>query len=131
MQDAGQATGAGISRGCSAKATNSRQRPMPLRMRIRHNAPDLPEPIFENMQMVAYDLWNYESARDRFRRGGARAASGCPDSHSETDAELQYSIVLVACPDIYNNLHKLYSAVTDKYPSRHDAASGTDRCRGC
>ena len=40
-------------------------------------------------------------------------AAGTP--FSATDSELQYSIVLVAYPDTYNNLHKIYSGVTDKY----------------
>jgi len=31
------------------------------------------------------------------------------------DAMAQYTITLVARTDIYDNLHKLYSAVTDKY----------------
>jgi hypothetical protein len=35
--------------------------------------------------------------------------------HAGADSELQYSILLVADPDIYNNLHKLYVGITDKY----------------
>jgi hypothetical protein len=40
-------------------------------------------------------------------------SAGTP--HSAIDSDLQYSILLVANPDIYSNLHKLYLAVTDKY----------------
>jgi hypothetical protein len=36
------------------------------------------------------------------------------DPQSVADAETQYSIVVVARTDIYNNLHKLFLAVTDK-----------------
>jgi hypothetical protein len=36
------------------------------------------------------------------------APSGSPEA-------LQYSVLIVAYPDIYNNLHKLYAGVTDKY----------------
>ncbi len=36
-------------------------------------------------------------------------------AHSEVNSDLQYSIMLVAYPDIYNNLHKLYVGVTDKF----------------
>jgi len=35
--------------------------------------------------------------------------------HSATDTDLQYSMMLVARTDIYNNLHKLYVGITDKY----------------
>jgi len=34
---------------------------------------------------------------------------------SQADSEMQYSIVLVAYPDIYHNLHKLFVSVTDKF----------------
>jgi hypothetical protein len=36
------------------------------------------------------------------------------DPQALADAETQYSIVVVARTDIYNNLHKLFLAVTDK-----------------
>ncbi len=72
------------------------------------------EPILENVQMVAYDLWTNNQpvillAADAHMPpppGGAPQAA---------DAQLQYSIMLVARTDIYNNLHKLYVGVTDKY----------------
>jgi hypothetical protein len=77
--------------------------------------PKLPDPILENMQMVAYDLWNSNqpvlilSAQAHMPAGAANAAS------SPTDADLTYSIVLIAYPDIYHNLHKIYSGITDKF----------------
>jgi hypothetical protein len=40
-------------------------------------------------------------------------AAGSP--HADVDAELRYSILLVVYPDIYNNLHKVYAGVTDKF----------------
>jgi hypothetical protein len=36
-------------------------------------------------------------------------------AESEVQSELQYSICLAAYPDIYNNLHKLYSGITDRF----------------
>jgi len=75
-------------------------------------APKPPEPELENMQMVAYDLWNSNqpvlvlSAKAKMPPSAGGAAS-------ESDPE--YSIVLVAYPDIYHNLHKQFVAVTDKY----------------
>jgi hypothetical protein len=73
------------------------------------------EPIFDDFKMIAYDLWNSNqpiivvSAQAHLPPPPA----GAP--HSDTDTDLQYSIMLVAYPDIYNNLHKLYSGVTDKF----------------
>jgi hypothetical protein len=40
------------------------------------------------------------------------AAAGSSQGQS---GDLQYSILLVAYPDIYHDLHKIYAAVTDKY----------------
>jgi len=70
-----------------------------------------PEPVFGTVQMIAYDLWTNNqpvvvfSAEAHVPPGPA----GAPGSA----ADLQYSIVLVTYPDIYNNLHKLYVGVTD------------------
>ena len=75
-------------------------------------APKPPEPELENMQMVAYDLWNSNqpvlilSAKAKMPPSAGGAA---PESDPD------YSIVLVAYPDIYHNLHKQFVAVTDKY----------------
>lgn len=75
-------------------------------------APKPKEPIFENVQMLAYDLWNSNqpvlilSATAHMPPGSAA---------SDAASDLQYSILLVAYPDIYNNLHKLYTGVTDKF----------------
>ena len=67
------------------------------------------EPIFENVQMIAYDLWNSNQPIIILSASARMPAS------SEAASDLQYSIMLVAYPDIYNNLHKLYTGVTDKY----------------
>ncbi len=83
--------------------------------RAGQHAAKLPEPIFENTQMVAYDLWNSNQPVIIFSAQAHMPPPAAGTAHSEADAELQYSIVLVAYPDIYNNLHKLYSAVTDKF----------------
>ncbi len=65
--------------------------------------------------MVAYDLWNSNQPVIIFSAEAHMPPPAARTAHSETDADLQYSIMLVAYPDIYNNLHKLYSAVTDKF----------------
>jgi len=75
-------------------------------------APKPPEPELENMQMVAYDLWN-SNQPVLILSAKAHLPTSAGSAASESDPE--YSIVLVAYPDIYHNLHKLFVAVTDKY----------------
>jgi len=73
-----------------------------------------PEPILENVQMHAYDLWTNNqpvivlSAEAHLPPTGSSAAGA-------GGSDLRYSILIVAYPDIYNNLHMLYAGVTDKY----------------
>lgn len=75
-------------------------------------APKPPEPELENMQMVAYDLWNSNQPVLIFS-AKAHMPPSAGGATSESDPE--YSILLVAYPDIYHNLHKQFVAVTDKY----------------
>lgn len=72
------------------------------------------DPILENAQMTAYDLWGNNQPVLVF---SAEAHLPPPAGNAPTaaDSDLQYSIMLVAYPDIYNNLHKIYVGVTDKY----------------
>lgn len=73
-----------------------------------------PDPILSNVQMKAYDLWSSNqpvlifSAQAQMPPAAQGASPGSSD-------ELQYSILLVAYPDIYHDLHKIYASVTDKY----------------
>lgn len=80
----------------------------------RVTAKNGPEPVFENAKMVAYDLWLTNQPILVFT-----AEAHLPPSASGTQAgpyrDLTYSIAIAAYPDIYNNLHKLYVGVTDKY----------------
>jgi len=70
------------------------------------------EPILENEQMTAYDLWNSNQPIIVY---SAEAHMPAPASTSaDVNSNMRYSIMLVAYPDIYNNLHKLYSGVTDR-----------------
>jgi hypothetical protein len=73
-----------------------------------------PEPILENVQMIAYDLWNSNQPIIVFS-AEAHLPPPAGTAQSEADTGLRYSITLVTYPDIYNNLHKLYVGVTDKY----------------
>ena len=71
------------------------------------------DPILENPQMKAYDLWGNNQPVLIFTAEAHLPPPPAGTAH--TDSDLQYSILLVANPDIYNNLHKLFVSVTDKY----------------
>jgi hypothetical protein len=73
------------------------------------------DPIVENVQMKAYDLWGNNQPVLVLTANAHMPPPPAGTPHSEADSDLQYSILLVANPDIYHNLHKLYVAVTDKY----------------
>lgn len=74
-----------------------------------------PEPILENVQMTAYDLWNSNQPIIVFSATAHMPPAAAGSAHAEADTDLEYPILLVTYPDIYNNLHKLYSGVTDKF----------------
>lgn len=71
------------------------------------------EPIFENARMVAYDLWLTNQPVLVFTADAHMPSASA--SRSGPYSNLTYSITIAAYPDIYNNLHKLYVGVTDKY----------------
>jgi len=73
------------------------------------------DPILDNVQMKAYDLWANNIPIMVFSAQAHLPPPPAGVPSSVVDSELQYSIVLVAYPDIYNNLHKIYVGVTDKY----------------
>jgi hypothetical protein len=87
--------------------------PKPAHPTAVHHAAQ-PEPVLENVQMVAYDLWNSNQPIIVFSAQAHMPSTPTGTAHSEVASELQYSIMLVAYPDIYNNLHRLYVGVTDK-----------------
>lgn len=72
-----------------------------------------PEPILENVKMVAYDLWNSNQPIIVFNADAHMPAPPAGSAQSESDA--QYFVTLVAYPDIYGNLRKLYAGVTDRF----------------
>jgi hypothetical protein len=81
----------------------------------RTKAPKQPEPALDNPQMVTYDLWTNNQPVLVFSAGAHLPQSPAGSSQFAANADLQYSITLVVRTDIYNNLHKLYVGVTDKY----------------
>lgn len=85
----------------------------PARPQGRHKTSPLPEPILENVQMIPFDLWN--SNQPVIVLTATAHLPPSSGTHSELQPDLQYSICLVTYPDIYNNLHKLYSGITDRF----------------
>lgn len=72
------------------------------------------DPILDNVQMKSFDLWG-NNVPIMVLSAAAHMPPPAGAPYSAVDSELQYSVVLVAYPDIYNNLHKIYVGVTDKY----------------
>ena len=77
------------------------------------SAPKAKDPILENVHMAAYDLWGSNQPVIVLTADGHMPpATG---SQAEMSSGIDYSVVIVAYPDIYNNLHKLYVGITDKF----------------
>jgi len=81
---------------------------------VRTTAKKSPEPILENIQMTAFDLWNNNVPVIIFSAEAhlPPPPAGAPQSGT---TQAQYSILLVAYPDLYGNLRKIYSGVTDRF----------------
>jgi len=72
---------------------------------------------FEHITLQAFDLWN---TNEPVMVLSAEASAPPPaaklgEPTAPSDSALRYSVTLVAKTDIYGNLRKLYSGVTDKY----------------
>ena len=65
--------------------------------------------------MVAYDVWNSNQPVIILSATAHMPPAPLAAANAQPSSPLQYSILLVAYPDIYNNLHKLYSGVTDQF----------------
>ena len=65
--------------------------------------------------MKAFDLWGNNQPVMVFTADAHMPPPPTNTTHAAPDSDLQYSILLVANHDIYNNLHKLFVGVTDKY----------------
>ena len=73
------------------------------------------DPVLENVRMLAYDLWVSNQPVLVLSAEGRQAPPAPGMAHSEVEAGTEYSVLVVAYPDIYNNLHKLYVGITDKF----------------
>ena len=97
-----------------AKATTTPQTsPHPARAASKAAKPK--EPIIDNAHLNAFDLWVSNQPVLVFSAEAHMPPPSAGSAHSAVQDELVYSILLIAYPDIYNNLHKLYAGVTDKY----------------
>jgi hypothetical protein len=73
------------------------------------------EPVLENVKMRTFDLWGSNqpvmvlSADAHLPPAAGTGANDLPST------PLQYKVLVVTRTDIYNNLHKLYSGVTDRF----------------
>lgn len=93
------------------RATITPTHPQPA----KHAVIKVKDPLLDNVQMIAYDLWN-SNQPIMVLTAQAHLPPPSPGApHSQVASDLQYSVTLVAYPDIYNNLHTLYSGVTDRF----------------
>jgi hypothetical protein len=76
-----------------------------------HKSPAKPvQPVFENIQFRTFDVWVNNQPVMIWS-----AEAHFPPAPGATAAPEQYLITLVVRTDIYGNLRKLYSGVTDKF----------------
>jgi hypothetical protein len=79
-------------------------------------APKPAEPVFDNVEMRTFDLWaNNQPIMVLAADVHVPAPPTKIASATTSDYLAQYTITVVARTDIYDNLHKLYSGITDKY----------------
>ena len=93
-----------------AKATTTAKAPT-----TKSAAPKLKDPILDDAHMTTFDPWLSNQPVIVFSAQAHMPPPPAGAAHSATQDELVYSVLIVAYPDIYNNLHKLYAGVTDKY----------------
>ena len=84
-----------------------------------------PQPIFEDVQLHAFDLSNSNEPVL------VLTAKARMPARPNAASDLQYIITLVARDDIYGDLHKVFASVTDIRAFRRFVSPGTDRRGGC
>jgi hypothetical protein len=76
----------------------------------RSPAPKAKDPVFEGVKLRTFDLWGNEQPVMVLT-----AEAHFPAAPGRTADPITYSITVAARTDIYNNLHKLYAGITDKF----------------
>jgi hypothetical protein len=80
----------------------------------RRPAPKPAEPVFDNVEMRTFDLWaNNQPIMVLTAEAHVPAPPAKSTAGSTPGSSAQYRITLVARTDIYDNVHKLYSGITD------------------
>ncbi len=85
----------------------------------RHGSPakaaaKMKDPILDNVVMKTFDIWTANQPVMVFS-ALAHVPPATGSAQGDSDTELKYSVLMVAYPDTYNNLHPIYVGVTDKY----------------
>ncbi len=76
----------------------------------RKSVPKPVQPEFENIHFQGFDVWNNNQPVMVFTAEAHIPAASALNNPPET-----YNVTLVAHPDIYGDLRKLYSGVTDRF----------------
>lgn len=79
----------------------------------RTATPKMSEPILENTKLTAYDVWLMN--QPLLILSAEAHMPPQPEGSAHVDSDLHYSVLIVAYPDIYNTMHKIYAGITDKY----------------
>ena len=86
-------------------------KPSSLQAGARRSSPKAKEPVFENVKLRTFDLWgNNQPVMVLSAEAHFPTSAGTATTESTT-----YSVTIAARTDIYNNIHKLYAGITDKY----------------
>jgi hypothetical protein len=72
------------------------------------------DPILDNVKMTSFDVWTTNQPVMVFS-AQAHMPPAAGTAQADSDSAPQYSVLMVAYPDTYNNLHPIYVGVTDKY----------------
>jgi hypothetical protein len=91
----------------------------PTAQAARHGASTKPavktkDPILDNVKMTSFDVWTINQPVMVFS-AQAHMPPAAGTAQADSDSALQYSVLMVAYPDTYNNLHPIYVGITDKY----------------
>jgi hypothetical protein len=99
-----------LSAQAKASITPQPASPKPSR---RTAAAKMSEPLFENTKLTAYDVWG--TNQPVLILSAEAHMPPQPQGSSGVDSDLRYSVLIVAYPDMYNTMHKIYAGITDKY----------------
>jgi hypothetical protein len=97
-----------------ARPTSAKPVPAKATASARKQAAKMPDLVLDDLQIRTFDLWT-NGQPVVVLTATAHPPLPAVGSAASATALPEYSIALVARTDIYNNLHKLYVGITDKY----------------